>query len=220
MRAASGMPRPQGRENSRQRAQPSYTTTTSTSPLRMVVYGSTRCLLRVAGSNRASVKPRRLMSALSVRHTESRPLAKSDYLSATQPYRRHLSSTPAPMSSLDQVTQALEALSIKPVATFSHAATNSPASWKDALSTDTSSPKPFELIKTIVYKPKTAKNVTPTPVVVIAREETEAASGALGKKLNLKELRLASEELLSEFFALDKNSRVYLVAKISTHTIF
>lgn len=110
------------------------------------------------------------------------------------------------MSSLDQITRALKALSINPAATVSHTATNSPASWKDALSADPSSPKPFELIKTIVYKPKTAKSATPVPVVVIAREETETASGVLGKKLNLKELRLASEDLLSEFFALDKNS--------------
>jgi prolyl-tRNA synthetase len=124
------------------------------------------------------------------------------------------------MSSLDQITQALAALSVKPIATVSHAATNSPASWKDALSANTSSPKSFELIKTIVYKPKTAKNATPTPVVVIAREETETASGLLGKKLNLKELRLASEELLSEFFSLDKNSRAHFTTKISTHSIF
>lgn len=117
------------------------------------------------------------------------------------------------MSSLDQVTQALAALSIKPAATIPHAATNSPASWKDALSADPSSPKSFELIKTIVFKPKTAKSVTPVPVVVIAREETETASGALGKKLNLKELRLASEDLLLEFFALDKNSRTCSMMK-------
>lgn len=123
------------------------------------------------------------------------------------------------MSSLDQVTQALAALSIKPTATISHVATNSPASWKDALSADTSSPKSFELIKTIVYKPKTAKNATPVPVVVITREETETASGALGKKLNLKELRLASEDLLSEFFALDKNSRTHFMMKILTRNL-
>ena len=122
------------------------------------------------------------------------------------------------MSSLDKIAQALAALSIKSVATVSHAATNSPASWKVALSADTSSPNSFELIKTIVYKPKTPKNVTPTPVVVIAREETETVSGALGKKLNLKELRLASEDLLIDFFALDKNSRAYFMTKISTHS--
>jgi len=179
----------------------------------MVAYCSTRCLLRVVGSNRVVVKPQRLMSALSVRVVESRPLAKPNHLPSAQPYRRHLSSPSAPMSSLDQITQALTALSIKPTAAISHAVTNSPASWKDVLSADTSSPKSFELIKTIVYKPKTAKNATPVPVVVIAREETETASGALGKKLNLKELRLASEDLLSEFFALDKNSRTYFTMK-------
>ena len=183
----------------------------------MVVYCSGRCLLRVVGSNRVLVKPQRLMSALSVRPVESRPLARPNHLPATQPYSRYLPPSTAPMSSLDQVTQALAALSIRPAATISHAATNSPASWKDALSADTSSPKSFELIKTIVYKPKTAKNVTPVPVVVIAREETETASGALGKKLNLKELRLASEDLLSEFFTLDKNSRRHSMMKIFTH---
>jgi len=185
----------------------------------MVTYRSARCLLRVVGNNRLLVKPQRLMSALSVRDVESRPLAKSNHLPTAQPYPRHLSSSPLPMSSLDPVTQALAALSIKPTATISHVATNSPASWKDALSADTSSPKSFELIKTIVYKPKTAKNATPVPVVVIAREETETASGALGKKLSLKELRLASEDLLSEFFALDKNSRTRFPTRVSTHNL-
>jgi len=196
-----------GLENSRQRTWTCNTTTTSARPLRMVVYCSARCLLRVVGSNRVLVNPQRLVSALSVRTVESRPLSRSSHLPAARPLRRYLSSSSIAMSSVDQVTQALATLSVKPTATISHAATNSPASWKDALSADPSSPKSFELIKTIVFKPKTAKNVTPVPVVVIAREETETASGALGKKLNLKELRLASEDLLSEFFALDKNSR-------------
>jgi prolyl-tRNA synthetase len=62
------------------------------------------------------------------------------------------------------------------------------------------------LIKTLVYKPKTAKTAAPTPVVVIAREQTETNSGAIGKKLNLKDLRVASEDLLTQFFSLDKNS--------------
>jgi hypothetical protein len=186
----------------------------------MVAYCGARCLLRVVGSNRVLVKPQRLISTLSVGPVESRPLARANHLLPTQPPRRYLSSTPAPMSSLDQVTQALTALSIKPAATISHAATNSPASWKDALSADTSSPKSFELIKTIVYKPKTAKSATPVPVIVIAREETETASGALGKKLNLKELRLASEDLLSEFFSLDKNSSTHFTTEISTCSLF
>lgn len=114
-------------------------------------------------------------------------------------------STSLPMAT--ELVRKLEALSIKPSTTLSHAETTSPATWKDTLIASGSAPAPFELIKTLVYKPKTAKTATPVPVVVIAREETETNSGAIGKKLNLKELRLASEDLLTDFFSLNKNSR-------------
>ena len=97
-------------------------------------------------------------------------------------------------------------LSINPTATIVHPQVSSPATWREALITSGLAPKSFEIIKTLVYKPKTAKTATPVPVVVIARDETEANSAALGKKLNLKELRLASEDLLTEFFSLDKDS--------------
>ncbi|KAI0053137.1 prolyl-tRNA synthetase [Auriscalpium vulgare] len=110
------------------------------------------------------------------------------------------------MTSVEAATQALSALSITPYAAVEHAHAASPAAWKDALQSTPTAPGDFELIKVLVFKPKTAKSATPVPVVVIARDETETSSGALGKKLNLKELRLASEDLLSEFFALDKNS--------------
>ncbi|KAJ8582898.1 class II aaRS and biotin synthetase [Rhizopogon salebrosus TDB-379] len=110
------------------------------------------------------------------------------------------------MATLESITQSLAGLAITPSASVTHAETNSPASWHEALLATPSAPASFELIKTLVYKPKTAKSATPVPVVVIAREETETSSSALGKKLNLKELRLASEDLLSDFFALDKNS--------------
>ncbi len=111
------------------------------------------------------------------------------------------------MATLESLSQSLAALSIAPAASVSHAATNSPADWRQALEASGSAPKDFELTKVLVYKPKTAKTATPVPLVVIAREHTEFTSGALGKKLNLKELRLASEDLLTEFFSLDKNSR-------------
>ncbi|KAF7430250.1 hypothetical protein PC9H_005952 [Pleurotus ostreatus] len=105
---------------------------------------------------------------------------------------------------MDPITQSLAALSIK--ATVTHRDADSPAAWRDALTSTTGTPESFELIKTLVFKPKTAKSATPVPVVVVAREETETNSGALGKKLNLKELRLANEDLLKDFFSLDKNS--------------
>jgi prolyl-tRNA synthetase len=112
------------------------------------------------------------------------------------------------MSSLESVTQSLSNISIKPSGGVSHNETTSPATWREALHGTSSAPKSFELIKTLVFKPKTAKTATVVPVVVVARDETETNSGALGKKLNLKELRLASEDILKEFFSLDKNSRM------------
>ena len=110
------------------------------------------------------------------------------------------------MASVDSVVDGLAKLSISPLASVKHTPATSPAEWKDALKVADGVPKEYQLTKTLVFKPKTAKSATPVPVVVIAREETETNSGALGKKLNLKELRLASPDLLTEFFQLDKDS--------------
>ncbi|KAJ2968432.1 hypothetical protein NUW54_g13219 [Trametes sanguinea] len=121
------------------------------------------------------------------------------------------------MASLESLTQSLAKLSISPAATVSHAPTNSPQSWREALEASPDAPKPFELVKTLVYKPKTAKTATPVPVVVIARETTDVPSGVLGKTLNVKDLRLASEDLLKEFFGLDKNSLSPLALNSQTY---
>jgi prolyl-tRNA synthetase len=101
----------------------------------------------------------------------------------------HTTSASTSMATLESITQSLAGLAITPSASVTHAETNSPASWREALLATPSAPASFELIKTLVYKPKTAKYATPVPVVVIACEETETSSSALGKKLNLKELR-------------------------------
>ncbi|KZT10284.1 prolyl-tRNA synthetase [Laetiporus sulphureus 93-53] len=108
--------------------------------------------------------------------------------------------------SIESFTQSLAGLSIQPHAVVSHGETSSPAAWREALEASSSAPKSFELIKTLVYKPKTAKTATPVPLVVIARENTDVVSSAVGKKLGLKDLRWASDDLLNEFLSLDKNS--------------
>jgi prolyl-tRNA synthetase len=108
-------------------------------------------------------------------------------------------------------------LAIHPIATLDHDHANSPQAWRDVLLANSASPKDFQLIKTLVYKPKTAKSATPVPVVVIARDETETSSSAIGKVLNLKELRLGSEDLLAEFFGLDKNSRASINMTVHRH---
>jgi len=110
--------------------------------------------------------------------------------------------------SLNSVVQSLATLPVKIAGTASHNAADSPTAWQSALNANSSSPKSFELLKTLVYKPKTAKSAVPIPVVVFLRDAVDANSAALGKKLGLKELRLASEDLLNEFFSLDKNSRM------------
>ncbi|EJT99274.1 prolyl-tRNA synthetase [Dacryopinax primogenitus] len=86
-----------------------------------------------------------------------------------------------------------------------HSPSTSPATWREALEATKGVPDSFELLKVLVFKPRTAKNVAPVPVIVIAREETETNSTALGKKLNLKEMRLATEDLLVEVFGVNKD---------------
>ena len=66
------------------------------------------------------------------------------------------------------------------------------------------SPESFQLIKTLVYKPKTEKTATSVPIIVVAHDKTKVNSGAIGKKFNLKELWLVSEDLLTEFFRLTR----------------
>jgi prolyl-tRNA synthetase len=107
--------------------------------------------------------------------------------------------------SLDFITQSLAG---KVPVSVSHDPVDTPATWRDALKTNTSSPQSFELLKTLVYKPKTAKTAVPVPVIVIARDESEINTTTLGKTLDVKELRLAHEDLLQNFFALDKDSRM------------
>ena len=147
-------------------------------------------------------------SADSPSHKHTVLSSHSRTLRAAPPPSRFFHSSP-PAMSIDSITATLTTLSITPAAAVSHAQTNSPQSWREALEASSSAPQGFELIKTLVYKPKTAKTATPVPVFVIARESSDVPSGVLGKHLNLKELRLASEDLLKEFFSLDKNSREY-----------
>jgi hypothetical protein len=108
----------------------------------------------------------------------------------------------------------------KPHQAIAHEAVSSPASWRDALqvkvkSGDTTIPTSYDLLKVLVFKPKTSKSATPIPVIVIAGEEAETNAGAIGKKLNLKEMRLASSEVLGEFFGVDKDSCGFLFFSLS-----
>ncbi|CAE6416686.1 unnamed protein product [Rhizoctonia solani] len=165
--------------------------------------------LRLGGATRriAGQIFRTNRQSLSGRSITIRTRAGSRYEESSRPLpltTRHFYTTR--MVASDELTARLSALSLAPSALAAHPAVTNPAEWKEALGSAPGVPASFELCKTLVFKPKTAKSTTPVPVVVIARDETQTSSSALGKKFNLKDLRLATDDLLKEFFALDKDS--------------
>ncbi|KAF8317195.1 prolyl-tRNA synthetase [Clavulina sp. PMI_390] len=110
------------------------------------------------------------------------------------------------MAASDLVAK-LASLNITPAhssTAISHEPSTSPASWREAITKSGSAPESFELVKTLVFKPKVVKG--PQALVVVAREETETNSSALGKKYNMKDLRLANEDLLKSLFGVDKDA--------------
>lgn len=122
------------------------------------------------------------------------------------------SATRMASSSVGDIVSQLASLDIKPHGgkLVAHESSTSPASWRDALSKTTDVPASYELVKTLVFKPKTSKTAPQTPLIVIAREETETSSAALGRKYNLKDLRLAPEELLQSLFGVNKDACMLL----------
>lgn len=124
---------------------------------------------------------------------------------------------------MDALTKQISALglSVKPIAEVKHDAATTPASWKSSVASAQGVPANFELLKMLVFKFKQAGqksassdgSVAPVALVLLARESTDTslASTALAKKLGLKDMRLASADLLQELFGLDKDSSAYLI---------
>ncbi|KAI9599562.1 hypothetical protein BDF19DRAFT_410207 [Syncephalis fuscata] len=106
------------------------------------------------------------------------------------------------MATLEAIQAHLAALSISASAT-SHAAVAGGAAWQEEL---TKTSVDAHVTKTLVFKPKTAKTAVATPVVVLALEETTVPLGALAKKINVKEMRMAAADLLQEAFAVEKDN--------------
>lgn len=55
-------------------------------------------------------------------------------------------------------------------------------------------------VKSLVFKPKTAKTATPIPVIVVALTTTQTPSGIIAKSVDVKDPRLAKNDLTTEFF--------------------
>lgn len=85
---------------------------------------------------------------------------------------------------------------------LTHATSTSQDEYKTAVASASSS---AAHIKTLVFKPKTAKTAKPVPVIIIAKDETETNTAALSKKLDIKDMRLAAADLLQECFSATKD---------------
>ncbi|KAI7866547.1 hypothetical protein BDF14DRAFT_1812647 [Spinellus fusiger] len=101
------------------------------------------------------------------------------------------------------VLESLAKLSLTPK-TIDHAPVEENKAWTEVLAkaelgTD------YQVTKTLILKPKTAKTAASTPVLVVALDSTEINVTALGKSLHLKECRFAGEELLQTTFGVQKD---------------
>ncbi|WVR05466.1 proline-tRNA ligase [Kwoniella sp. DSM 27419] len=96
------------------------------------------------------------------------------------------------------ILDRLKQLQITHADVISHSAVKGSAEWAAALAIAQPTAAQTSLTKTLLFKPKTAKTATPTPVMILAKDSTETPSAAIGKLLELKELRLASEDLIKE----------------------
>lgn len=108
---------------------------------------------------------------------------------------------------MEAISSALSALSIQTEKAVKHAAATSPESWRSAVADVASSLglTSQNFTKTVVFKPKTAKTAAPTPVVLIAKDDSEYNTGAIAKHIGQKEMRLAAPEVLKEFLNATKD---------------
>ncbi|KAK6454335.1 uncharacterized protein RJT20DRAFT_57962 [Scheffersomyces xylosifermentans] len=70
-----------------------------------------------------------------------------------------------------------------------------------ALSLATVAAESATATKTLVFKPKTAKTATPIPILVFALHSTQTPAPAIAKAAGVKEPRLATDELVQQFFS-------------------
>ncbi|CCK73575.1 proline--tRNA ligase NDAI_0G05920 [Naumovozyma dairenensis CBS 421] len=61
-------------------------------------------------------------------------------------------------------------------------------------------PSDSHAVKSLVFKPKTAKTATPIPIVVVALQSTTTPSPLIAQVTSLKDPRLARDELFKTFF--------------------
>ncbi|KAH3662076.1 hypothetical protein OGAPHI_006257 [Ogataea philodendri] len=74
------------------------------------------------------------------------------------------------------------------------------SSMLSMLSLSEPTPEGAIALKSLVFKPKTAKTATPVPLIVVAPASVPTPGGAIAKAGSVKEPRLAADELTQQFF--------------------
>ncbi|KAK9473054.1 uncharacterized protein V1510DRAFT_364453 [Dipodascopsis tothii] len=105
------------------------------------------------------------------------------------------------MASLETVLSSLAKLSVAEPTVVAHAAAGSDAEWTAAVAA-AGAAEPYELTKTLVLKPKTAKSAAVVPIVVVALAATRTSTSVVSKALSAKDARLATAELVQETFGI------------------
>ncbi|KAL3230176.1 putative proline--tRNA ligase [Nakaseomyces bracarensis] len=75
-------------------------------------------------------------------------------------------------------------------------------------------------VKSLVFKPKTAKTATPVPIVVVALQSTNTPSPVIAQASGLKDPRLARDDLFKSFFQCDTAKSFTLAHLKSAETEF
>ena len=69
-------------------------------------------------------------------------------------------------------------------------------------------------VKSLVFKPKTAKTATPVPIVVVALQTTATPGPSIASETGLKDPRLARDELFVSFFKHD-SAKTFTLAHLA-----
>ncbi|KAJ1648485.1 hypothetical protein LPJ64_000182 [Coemansia asiatica] len=101
-----------------------------------------------------------------------------------------------------------------------HAAVENVQQWAEALTGVSGLPSKYTLTKTLIFKPKQPKSEPIAPVVVVASSESETPPKTIGAQLKLKDLRFASDEVLTGIFQTAKGSvSPFALAQVPKDTV-
>jgi|SRR5579862_1499296 len=82
--------------------------------------------------------------------------------------------------------------------TVTHSATSNAATWKEALAGNTSAPDGYSFTKTLVFKPKVAKDQPAVVAMVVALDDTATSAKQVAGAVNAKDARFATADVVKE----------------------